>query len=83
MRYLRCTNIDTKTVEADSDKEAVEKFKDMIKYEVAGGPGSPIKDYYLCKIVAVHAEWNEFPRGFTVISNEQTSIDSDNGRSTE
>ena len=59
MRYLRCTGIDTKTFEANSDVEAIKKFHELIKYEVVPTPGGASKDYYLCKIVAIHGSWNE------------------------
>jgi len=64
-RYIRTTSIDSKTFEADSDEEAIEKFKELIKYEKNG---HAVKDYYLAKIIAIHGEWIEFPRGFTVVS---------------
>jgi len=66
-RYIRATSIDSKTFEASSDEEAIDKFQEMIKYEK---DWMAIKDFYLCKIVAVYGRWNEFPKGFTVISKE-------------
>ena len=49
-------------------EEAIEKFKEMIKFEKEG---RAVKDYYLCEIIAIEGQWGEFPRGFSIISDKK------------
>jgi len=71
MKYIKCTNIDSEVFDADSDEESMEKFKEIIKYDVMGGQGNPIKDYFVARIVGYYSEWNYSPRKeFIVVSRE-------------
>lgn len=67
MPFLICTNIDSQRLDAKTRAEAIEKFRKQVEKEKTG---IAIKDYYLCEIIAIDANWNEWPRGFTILSDK-------------
>ena len=81
MKYIKCTSIDSEVFDAESDEEAMEKFKEIIKYDIEPAGGRPIKDYFVAKIVGYYAEWSLFPRKqFIVVSKEKMTQDKHTSR---
>ncbi len=68
MKFLMTSNIDINWIEADSEEEAIVKFKEKLKFEKSG---SAIKDFFLCNVIASDINWT-MPRGFHVHKSEVT-----------
>ena len=67
MPFLMCSNIDSQRIEVETQEEALEIFKSKVALEKTS---IALKDYYLCKIIAIDGNWGERPHGFTIISDK-------------
>lgn len=65
-KFLMCSNIDSRRLEAKTREGAIKEFRKRVEREKMG---RGIKDYYLCEIVAIDANWDERPHGFTILSD--------------
>ena len=77
MRFLLSSSIDTERFEAKTVQEAIKHYEEHLRWRSGG---YACKDQYLCLIIAVHAEWNEYPtqkRGiFTILDESVKAISS-------
>jgi len=66
MKFLMTSNVDIRWIEAETDEEAIDKFKEQLKFDKSG---IAIKDYFLCDVLASDINWT-MPKGFHIHKSE-------------